>query len=137
MRDRVPFLLYRAAASSTAMADAALKKVGLTARQVGILTLVVERHPMSQRQLGEVIGVDRTTMVTLLDGLEARRLIERRRDVRDRRVFMIHPTKRGVTAKLRAVALLDDMAAAFLRPLSEVQRSQLAELLRLLEPRLR
>jgi DNA-binding MarR family transcriptional regulator len=137
MRDRVPYLLYRAAASSTAMADAALKQLGLTARQVGILTLVVERHPMTQRQLGETLGVDRTTMVALLDDLEAKGLVERQRDTRDRRAFLIQPTAKGVEEQGRAVQELDEMASAFLHPLSEAQRRQLADLLRLLEPRLR
>src|SRR5262249_14109419 len=117
--------------------DVALKQLGLTARQVGILTLVVERRPTSQRQLGETLGIDRTTMVGLLDDLEKKRLVERRRDAHDRRAFLIHPTKEGIEAQAGAVAVLDEMAATFLRPLSEPQRRLLAELLRLLEPRLR
>jgi DNA-binding MarR family transcriptional regulator len=119
------------------MADTALARLGLTARQVGILTLIVERQPMTQRQLGETLGVDRTTMVALLDDLEAKALVERQRDTRDRRAFLIQPTQKGRRLQGRAVQVLDEMAAAFLQPLSEAQRRQLADLLRLLEPQLR
>ena len=137
MRDRVPYLLYRAAATSTTMADAGLKQVRLTARQMGILTLIIEREPMTQRQLGETIGVDRTTMVALLDDLEAKGFAKRRRNPADRRAFLISPTERGITAQQRGLQVLDEIADAFLKPLTEPQRHQLAELLRLLEPRLR
>lgn len=137
MRDRLPYLLYRAAAASTTMVDAALRAIQLTARQVGILTLVVESHPMTQRQLGSTIGVDRTTMVALLDDLEAKGLIERRRHSSDRRAFLIHPTAPGIEAQAAAIKVLDERAQVFLQPLSESQRSQLADLLRRLEPRLR
>ena len=136
MRDRVPYLLYRAAATSTSMADARLRELGLTARQVGILTLVVEARPLTQRQLGETIGIDRTTMVALIDDLEGKALIERRTHPSDRRAFLIHPTKKGARAQARAITVLDEQAAAFLAPLTAEQRAQLATLLRLLEPRL-
>lgn len=137
MRNRVPYLLYRAAATSTTMADAGLRQVRLTARQMGILTLIIEREPMTQRQLGETIGVDRTTMVALLDDLEAKGFAERRRNPSDRRAFLIYPSRRGIAAQKRGLRVLDEIADEFLKPLSEQQREQLADLLRLLEPRLR
>ena len=47
MRDRVTFLLYRAGEASHALANRMLSGVGLTARQVGILTMVSELDPMT------------------------------------------------------------------------------------------
>lgn len=137
MRDRLPYLLYRAAATSTTMADAGLRQVRLTARQMGILTLIIEREPMTQRQLGELIGVDRTTMVALIDDLEAKGFADRRRNPADRRAFLISPTRRGINAQKRGLQVLDEIADEFLKPLTAAQRQQLADLLRLLEPRLR
>jgi DNA-binding MarR family transcriptional regulator len=137
MRNRVPYLLYRAAATSTTLADAGLRRVHLTARQMGILTLIIERAPMTQRELGETIGVDRTTMVTLLDDLEAKGFAERRRNPSDRRAFLIYPTKRGISAQKRGLQVLDEVADEFLKALTPEQRQHLADLLRLLEPRLR
>jgi DNA-binding MarR family transcriptional regulator len=129
MRARVPFLLYRTAQASHALANQMLAEIGLTARQVGILTLITEREPMTQRALGGELEVDRTTMVELLDELEERGLVERRRHPDDRRAFMIHPTKAGLAAKEDAIRILDQQQAAFLEPLSERDRGVLADLL--------
>jgi len=70
MRDRIPFLLYRAAEHSHSLANDMLARAELTARQVGILTLVIEREPMTQKALGDLLRIDRTTMVALIDDLE-------------------------------------------------------------------
>jgi len=36
------------------------------------LTLVIELEPMTQKALGDMLRIDRTTMVTLIDDLSAR-----------------------------------------------------------------
>ena len=104
MRDRVPFLLYRASEHSHALANSMLAQVGLTARQAGILTLIIEREPMTQKALGEILGIDRTTMVALIDDLERKGLVARQRHPRDRRAFLVCPTESGQAAKAEASA---------------------------------
>jgi DNA-binding MarR family transcriptional regulator len=129
MRARVPFLLYRTAQASHALANRMLAEIGLTARQVGILTLITEREPMTQKALGAELEVDRTTMVELLDGLEERGLVERRRHPDDRRAFMIHPTDAGLAAKADAIRILNQQQAVFMAPLSKRDRRVFAEML--------
>jgi DNA-binding MarR family transcriptional regulator len=130
MRDRVPFLLYRAAEASHALANQMLAKIGLTARQAGILTLITESGPMTQRALGTTLRIDRTTMVALVDDLEARGLAERRRHPRDRRAFLITATPVGLQAKTAAIGILDRQQQRFLAPLGHQDRLLLADLLR-------
>jgi DNA-binding MarR family transcriptional regulator len=129
MRDRVPFLLYRAAEASHHLANEMLAGVGLSARQVGILTLVIERSPMTQAALGAELQIDRTTMVELIDDLEGRGYLERRRHPSDRRAFLIHPTGGGRAVQEMAVRVLDEQQRTFLAPLSEAEREVLADLL--------
>jgi len=129
MRDRAPFLLYRAAEVSHSLANEMLAKIGLAARQVGILTLVTENEPMTQKALGSALSIDRTTMVVLLDELENRGYVERKRHPADRRAFLIHPTRRGRAAKVTAVRILDEQQERFLQPLSTKERSLLADML--------
>jgi DNA-binding MarR family transcriptional regulator len=129
MRARLPFLLYRTAQASHALANEMLAEIGLSARQVGILTLISERQPMTQTALGAELEIDRTTMVDLLDRLEERGLVERRRDPTDRRAFRIHPTEAGLVAKAEAIRILDEQQAAFLEPLSNSDRRVLARIL--------
>jgi MarR family transcriptional regulator, lower aerobic nicotinate degradation pathway regulator len=129
MRDRVPFLLYRAAEESHALANQMLAEMALTARQAGILTMVTELEPMTQKALGDALRIDRTTMVALLDDLEDKGYVARQRHPRDRRAFLVHPTDSGRAAKVAAVRILDEQQRRFLAPLTPDERGQLAALL--------
>ena len=103
--------------------------MALSARQAGILTLVTELEPMTQKALGDALRIDRTTMVTLLDDLEGKGYVTRQRHPRDRRAFLVHPTDSGRAAKLAAVRILDEQQRLFLAPLTPAERRQLAALL--------
>lgn len=129
MRERIPFLLYRAAEASHALANSMLTELGLTARQVGILTLVTERAPMTQKELGAELQIDRTVMVDLIDQLEARGLVQRCRNPQDRRAFLIKPTTAGRELKQAAIAVLDRQQEIFLEPLAADERRILAGIL--------
>ena len=129
MRDRVPFLLFRASQASLSLANQMLAQIGLCARQAGILTMVTELEPMTQKALADALGIDRTTMVALLDDLEDKGLAARQRHPRDRRAFLVHPTDSGRAAKVAAVRILDEQQRRFLAPLSPAERRQLAALL--------
>jgi DNA-binding MarR family transcriptional regulator len=129
MRDRVPFLLYQASQISHALANQMLAEMALSARQAGILTMVTELEPMTQKALGDALKIDRTTMVTLLDDLEDKGYVTRQRHPRDRRAFLVHPTDAGHTAKAAAVRILDEQQRRFLAPLTPAERRQLAALL--------
>jgi len=130
MRDRVPFLLFRASQASLALANQMLAEIALCARQVGILTMVTELEPMTQKALADVLRIDRTTMVALLDDLEAKGYVARQRHPRDRRAFLVHPTGPGRAAKIDAVRILDEQQQRFLAPLTPAERRQLAVLLK-------
>jgi DNA-binding MarR family transcriptional regulator len=129
MRNRVPFLLYRTAEASHSLANAMLEGIHLTARQVGILTLVVEHGPMTQTALSRALQIDRTTMVMLIDDLESKGRVRRRRHPKDRRAFLIRPTDRGRAAQVAAVKILDEQQEAFLNPLEPEERETLGDLL--------
>jgi len=133
MRDRVPFLLYRAAELSHALANEMLARIQLTARQVGILTLVVEWEPMTQKALGDMLRIDRTTMVSLIDDLERKGCVVRQRHPRDRRAYLVQPTETGRAAKVAAIEILDEQQNRFLAPLTPAQRLQLGALLNRLQ----
>ena len=130
MRDRVPFLLYRTSEMSHSLANEMLAEMELSARQAGILTMVTELEPMTQKALGDALRIDRTTMVTLLDDLEDKGYLIRRRHPRDRRAFLVYPTDSGRAAKVAAVRILDEQQRRFLAPLTSAERTQLASLLK-------
>jgi DNA-binding MarR family transcriptional regulator len=130
MRDRVPFLLYRASQISLSLANEMLVAVALNARQVGILTMVTELEPMTQKSLADALRIDRTTMVALLDDLEDKGYVARQRHPRDRRAFLVQPTESGRAAKDAAVRILDEQQRRFLAPLTPAESAQLSALLK-------
>jgi len=129
MRDRVPFLLYRASQISQSLANEMLAEMTLSARQVGILTMVTELEPMTQKALADALRIDRTTMVALLDDLEDKGYVVRQRHPGDRRAFLVQPTDSGRAAKVAAVRILDEQQRRFLAPLTLDERAQLSALL--------
>ncbi|MBO3749413.1 MarR family transcriptional regulator [Streptosporangiaceae bacterium NEAU-GS5] len=70
---------------------------GLHARHMAILQ-VVRHGPVSQRVLGDLLGVNRTIMVKLVDRLEEDGLIRRERASGDRRSYALELTEKGELA---------------------------------------
>jgi DNA-binding MarR family transcriptional regulator len=67
---------------------------------------------MTQRALGSSIGVDKSTMVLLLDDFEANEYVKRVRHPYHRRAFLLGATDAGRSAQKRAIELLDAVAEA-------------------------
>src|SRR5450432_3090225 len=62
----------------------------MTRAQWGIL-IWLERQPgISQKELAELLEVEPITVARLVDRLEARGMVERRPDPRDRRIWRLH-----------------------------------------------
>lgn len=82
------------------------KAVGLTVPQLVILQAIRDKGPITSRLLAEEASLSPATLVTILDKLEAKGLVERRRDSRDRRVVYARLTAAGETALAGAPPLL-------------------------------
>jgi DNA-binding MarR family transcriptional regulator len=130
MADRLGFLLGRAHITHRQVAEAALAPLGLAPRQFGALSLLADEGPLSQQRLGERMGVDRTTMVALVDGLERSGLVERERDPDDRRAYALRATPRGRRVLERAAAAAERAEAEFLAPIPARDARQLKQILR-------
>jgi DNA-binding MarR family transcriptional regulator len=69
--------------------------MNLTPPHVGILWVITEADGLSQQALGEKLGVFPSRLVTLLDELEQRGLLERRDSPTDRRSYALYLTDAG------------------------------------------
>lgn len=98
-----------------------------TMREFWILTCV-DVEPMSQRQLSELLNVDASDMVRLIDSLEDHGWVTRDRDPKDRRRQIVEATKKGRKALTK---LGDDVAAAEDRALEASSQKQLKSLKKL------
>src|SRR3954467_14409122 len=84
----------------------ALEPFGLHPRHFGVMTVLDARPGTTQQELADNSQVDRSSMVAVLDELEAHGLAERRPDPDDRRKRSIHLTEEGRAQRerMRAVA---------------------------------
>lgn len=102
---------------------------GLRPRHLRALGILSERGPLSQQSLGEVLSLDPSNVVGLLNELEERGLITRQRDRSDRRRHIVELSATGEEALAAAYVRLrlveDDLLAA----LSVAERSALHDLL--------
>ncbi|MGE0223260.1 MAG: MarR family winged helix-turn-helix transcriptional regulator [Acetobacteraceae bacterium] len=84
------FLLHDVARLMRVDADKRARSHGMTRAQWGIL-IWLERQPgISQKELAELLEVEPITVARLVDRLEARGMVERRPDPRDRRIWRLH-----------------------------------------------
>jgi MarR family 2-MHQ and catechol resistance regulon transcriptional repressor len=89
--------LMRAAESITSRVHRHLSSVGLTVSQFGVLEAILHLGPLSQRDLGRKILRSSGNITMVIDNLEKRRLVRRKREVSDRRMFIVHLTGEGQT----------------------------------------
>ncbi|MFD4871420.1 MarR family winged helix-turn-helix transcriptional regulator, partial [Streptomyces sp. NPDC058412] len=89
------FLLAQIGAHAAGRFAERVAALGLTPADVGLLRMVAGQPGRSQRALAEDLGVVPSRVVALIDVLEDKRLVERRRSVEDRRNHELHLTPEG------------------------------------------
>ncbi|HEX3508085.1 MAG TPA: MarR family transcriptional regulator [Candidatus Dormibacteraeota bacterium] len=133
LRNRDGALLVIAARSGQELAGRRLAPMGLTVRLCGVLNLLAE-GPVTQQALGDQLGIDRTTVVEVIDELEEQGVVVRRRKSGDRRAYALHLTPKGRTVQKRAARAFDGAADEFFSALKPAERRAMAGMmLRLIE----
>lgn len=127
---RLTFLLKRALLELEDLHAEHLAGSGVNGRELAVLLLLDGHGPESQQQAAARLGVDRTSMVGLLDGLEGKGLVARRPDAGDRRRNVVELTPAGAEALEQAAAASDEAERALLRDLDASEAAQLRALLR-------
>jgi DNA-binding MarR family transcriptional regulator len=128
------FLLKRLGFAVKERTLKAYEEIGLHPYHYAILVVLDEGSRETQGSIADSLGYDRGQLVGLLDDLEERGLVERRRDPNDRRRHLVRLTSEGKKALKRLRALSTQIDDDFLSPLSEKERASLhAHLLRLAE----
>lgn len=89
------YCLYKSAMKHRAALNSALAKYDLLGPHLGILCLLKNEGALSQVELGNLLSIDKATMVKLLDGLEKRSWITRASLSSDRRVKKITLNRSG------------------------------------------
>jgi DNA-binding MarR family transcriptional regulator len=121
------FRLWRASHTRVA---AALESIGLTPALFALLNVLGAREGAMQQELGSAMGVDPSTMVSLIDELEATGLAKRRPHPRDRRARTVTLTPKGRRALEQARRMAAQVEDEVLHGLTDAERRELLTLLR-------
>ena len=123
-------LLGRAHEAHRVLSVQALAPIGLSPKAFGALTVLAGEGPMAQGNLARRQGIDRTTMVAVVDELERARAVRRRRDASDRRAYALELTPEGARLLELGHAAVRAAEDRFLAPLSAAERRALMDALR-------
>ncbi|HWG09565.1 MAG TPA: MarR family winged helix-turn-helix transcriptional regulator [Solirubrobacteraceae bacterium] len=124
------YLMARLGEASRRRFQKALEPEGLHPRHFGVMTMLAAHPGMSQQQLHEKTAIDPSSMVAVIDELEARGLAERCPDPADRRARRVFLTEQGQATLKRVRALAAGLQREFFGALTPEERKTLHALLR-------
>jgi MarR family transcriptional regulator, transcriptional regulator for hemolysin len=82
-------------------------KVGITMAQWRVINNLTSQNGITQREIADKLGLDTSSLIPLIDRLEAKDLVQRKPDPSDRRVNRVYLTEKAGT-------LLDAMHSCIL-----------------------
>ncbi|HWD62487.1 MAG TPA: MarR family transcriptional regulator [Humibacter sp.] len=122
LNGRLGYLLKHAQLRFADISADSLKETEVSGRQAAVLALASDGEPRSQQELAVALGIDRTTMVAILDELEAAGLIARHPDRSDRRRNVVELTSKGARILEAAEAARVDAESRFFAELAGPER---------------
>jgi DNA-binding MarR family transcriptional regulator len=121
------FRLWRASHTRIAVA---LEAIDLTPALFGLLNVLGAHAGANQQEIGSAMGIDPSTMVSLIDELQSAGLAERRRRPGDRRAWEVAITPKGRRTLARGRQFAAQVEDDVLGGLTAAERRQLVTLLR-------
>jgi len=123
------FLLKRLGFSAKDHSHGAFEGTGLSPFHYAVLALLEEDPRETQAAIADALGYDRSHVVRLLDELEERDLVVRKRDPEDRRRHVVKMTPEGRKALATLRGIVSRLEDHFLAPLDRDERAALHALL--------
>lgn len=105
--NRLGYLLKHVNMRLTSLNTAALASLGIDGRELGVVLAIGSAEPLSQSEVATRLGIDRTTMVAMLDALERKGLVSRHPLAEDRRRNVVELTPRGRDTLAKGVSASD------------------------------
>jgi DNA-binding MarR family transcriptional regulator len=122
------FVLGTLSMTVAELVEEALAPLDLRLRHYRLLRMLAFEGPQSQSAIGPALGVDRTTVVALVDHLEKLKLAKRVRSEEDRRAYRIALTEKGRKVTLKATEIVNGVEESMFAPLSSAERAHLTRL---------
>jgi DNA-binding MarR family transcriptional regulator len=124
------FLLAQLGAHAARRFGERIAAIGLIPPHAGLIRKIASDPGISQQALAEHLGIMPSRMVALVDELESKGIVERRRSTEDRRNYALEltPTGRRLLGELSRIAV--EHEEALCAALSKEERLQLRDLCR-------
>lgn len=127
--------LIRASDSISSRIHRRINMQGLSESQFGALDVLLHLGPITQKDLGSKLLKSGGNITMVVDNLEKRGFVERRRNKEDRRLITLHLTKKG---KNKIKSILPDYVQSItgeLKVLNKKEQHKLQEMLKLIGSR--
>lgn len=111
-----------------------MKEFGLTPGQLGALLLIDANKGLSQSELGAALGIDRSSVVPLIDRLQRRGWVRRAARASDRRAHALELAPGGTALMERLLPRLAAHEERIAAGLSPAERQRLFDLLARVAP---
>jgi DNA-binding MarR family transcriptional regulator len=102
---------------------------GVTPGWFGLMVIVANNEGLSQTRLARALGIDGSTMVAMIDRLEGKGWIQRRRSASDRRTHALFLTPAGSELLARLTPLVEAHEAELAAGLGDADKQRLLALL--------
>ncbi|MFC9439668.1 MarR family winged helix-turn-helix transcriptional regulator [Nocardia sp. NPDC057030] len=115
---RLGYLLKHAALQYAELTSTELAPLGITPQEWAALNCLDDQPERSQKEVADLLGIDRTTMVALIDRLQTQTWVERHPHPTDRRKNAVTLTPPGRAVLQSGATIIDACERQFLAALS-------------------
>ena len=123
------FLIAQVGSHSQSSFGKQVDPFGLRLAHVGVLKAIFRAEGLTQRELGDALGMFPSNLVRLIDELEEKRLVRRGKNTEDRRSYTLQLTKKGQGVALELIALTRAHQDRICTSLAPAERKELTRLL--------
>ena len=128
------YCLFKASAWMRSIQDEMLKDHHVQSFHLGVLKVLEISGSKSQIQLGDEMGIDKASMVKLIDHLEKNKLVQRQGHLTDRRVKNVLITSKGLKLIKDCVKARAEVESRFFKNLTASEEKIFRRLVSLVLP---
>jgi DNA-binding MarR family transcriptional regulator len=129
LQEDLAFLIAQVGSHSQSSFGKQVDPFGLRLAHVGVLKAIFRANGLTQRELGDALGMFPSNLVRLIDELEEKGLVRRGKSTEDRRSYTLQLTQKGEGIALELITLTRAHQDRICTSLAPAERQELARLL--------
>jgi DNA-binding MarR family transcriptional regulator len=122
-------LLHRACQRIDDLFLVNVAELGVTPRQYAVMRILAAQKDVSQTDISEATGIDRSTLADIVRRLVGKKLVERKRTKTDARMYAVRLTDSGRRMVTSATAAARNADSGLLSVLNNAEREQFLDML--------